>query len=76
MIKEINFGTAIKLGKTLELSWHNIRGTRFNVKKEGDLFIFEDSQKEWPTTFTTVANVKYWCEVPDEVKKGKANVEK
>ncbi len=68
MIKEINFGTPIKIGKTLELSWHNVRGARFSLKREGDIFIFEDTQGEWPTTKTTIANVKYWCETNNNLQ--------
>ena len=60
MIKEIQFGSAIKLGKTLELSWHNVRGNRWDVSLEGDTFTFKDTKQEFPTTYTTKANVKFW----------------
>lgn len=69
MYKEINFGTAVKLGKTLELSWHNTRSNRWKVSRVGDDFYFEDEQKEWPTTVTTIANIKFWVlDVPVQPK--------
>lgn len=68
MIKEINFGSAIKLGKTLELSFHNVRGTRWKVTLKGDEFSFEDTKGEWPTTYTTKANVKFWVLEKEELK--------
>lgn len=61
-IKEIQFGSAIKLGKTLELSWHNVRGNRWEVSLDGDTFTFKDSKGEFATTYTTKANVKFWVE--------------
>lgn len=61
-IKEIQFGSAIKLGKTLELSWHNVRGNRWDVTLEGDTFTFKDLKGEFSTTYTTKANVKFWVE--------------
>ena len=70
MIKEIQFGTAIKLGKTLELSWHNIRGNRWEVTVEGDTFKFKDTKEEFPTTYTTKANVKFWVEEKTETTSG------
>jgi hypothetical protein len=86
MIKEIQFGTAIKLGKTLELSWHNVRGNRWDVTLNGDIFTFKDTKGEFATTHTTKANVKFWVDAMDEgsgltemfeavkpSKKGKAN---
>lgn len=62
MIKEINFGTAIKLGKTLALSYHYRAGDRWIVTIDGDVFKFEDAQGEYNTSYTTKANVKYWVE--------------
>ena len=64
MIKEINFAAAIKLGKTLELSWHDVRGQRWEVTHVGQEFHFRDTKGEFPTTKTTVANVKFWVEYP------------
>ena len=60
MIKEIQFGSAVKLGKTLELSYHSARDSRWEISVEGDVFIFKDSKGEFPTTLTTKANVKFW----------------
>ena len=70
MIKEIHFGTAIKLGKTLELSWHNIRGNRWEITVEGDTFTFRDTKGEFPTTYTTKANVKIRVEEKAETTSG------
>lgn len=67
MIKEINFGSAIKLGKTLALSYHYRLGDRWKVTIDGDVFKFEDTQGEFATSYTTKANVKYWIE--EEEKK-------
>lgn len=76
MIKEINFGTAIKLGKTLALSYHHGKGDRWNVTIEGDVFKFEDKQGEFNTSYTTKANVKYWIEGPAEDLDKKASKKK
>lgn len=70
MIKEMQFGTAIKLGKTLELSYHNVRGNRWEVSLSGDTFTFKDSKGEFPTTYTTKANVKFWIEEKQESESG------
>lgn len=60
--REIQFGTAIKLGKTLELSWHNVRGNRWDVSLNGDVFTFKDTRGEFANTYTTKANVKFWVD--------------
>jgi len=71
MIKEIQFGSAVKLGKTLELSYHAARDSRWEISMEGDVFIFKDSKGEFPTTLTTKANVKFW--IVDNVQSKKAS---
>ena len=65
MIKEINFASAVKLGKTLELSWHDVRGQRWQVTHVGQEFHFHDTKGEFPITKTTTANVKFWVEYPE-----------
>ena len=61
MIKEVSFGTPIKLGKAIEMSWHSHNGkARWSCEYKDGGFVFTDSKEEYGQTIVGKENVKYF----------------
>jgi hypothetical protein len=81
MIRNIVFGTAVKVGKTMAESVHNYDEhskprrfiAQFSSRSSGALEMpvvqIVDQQGEFPTVETSTANVKYWIIQPAFIKK-------
>lgn len=85
MIRNIVFGTAVKVGKTMAESVHNFDENqkprryfaKFASRKSGELEMpvvqIVDNTGEFPTVETSTANVKYWVIQPEHAEAATKN---